>query len=74
MADSKRLSDGARRRAEIIAAQALREAAAAPSNWRAKRKKRSFTTWNTPAPTTDRSQAQPAESAADPGDGLAAKE
>jgi hypothetical protein len=74
MADSHHLNDSARRRAQIIAEQALRESAAAPANWRAKRKRRSFTTWNTPAPTTSQPQAQPATSADDSGDAPAVKE
>jgi hypothetical protein len=74
MANSHHLNDSARRRAQIIAGQALREAAAAPSNWRAKRKRRSYGSWNTPAATTSQPDAQPAESAADSGDGPAAKE
>jgi len=74
MADSHPLNDSARRRAQIIAGQALREAAAAPTNWRAKRKRRSYTTWNTPAPAAGQPQAQPAESAADASDAPPAKE
>ncbi len=52
MSDSDRPTDSAHRRAQIIAGQALREASAAPTNWRAKRKKRSFTSWNNPTTTT----------------------
>ncbi len=51
MADATGANHSAHRRAQIIAEQALREAAAAPTNWRAVRKRRSYTTWNTPAPT-----------------------
>jgi hypothetical protein len=47
MADTTRLNDSAHRRAQIIADQALREAAAAPTNWRAVRKRRSYSSWST---------------------------
>jgi len=73
MPDSSRLNDSAHRRAQIIAGQALREAAAAPTDWRAKRKRRSFTTWNTPTAATGQVQAQPEEPDADSSDGPAAK-
>jgi hypothetical protein len=74
MADSNHLSHSANRRAQIIAAQAGREAAAAPTNWRAKRKRRSYTSWNTPAPAAPQPEAQPTAPAADPSDGPDAKE
>jgi hypothetical protein len=74
MANSNHVSDSAHRRAQIIAAQAVREAAAAPTNWRAKRKRRSFTTWNTPAAATGQPQAQPTAPAAHASDRPAAKE
>jgi len=74
MANSNHLNDSANRRAQIIAAQAVREAAAAPTNWRAKRKRRSYTTWNTPAPATSQPQAEPTAPAADSSDEPAAKE
>jgi hypothetical protein len=61
MADSNRLSDGERRRAQIIAGQALREASAAPTDWRAKRKRRSFTNWNAAPAAPSQPQPQAAE-------------
>jgi len=45
MADTTHLNDSAHRRARIIADQASREAAAAPTNWRAVRKRRSYSSW-----------------------------
>lgn len=74
MASSSRLNDSANRRAQIIAAQALREIAAAPSNLRAKRKRRSYSSWNTPTATTEQAQAQPTESTAESSPGPAAKQ
>ena len=45
MADIPPVSDSASRRAQIIAGQALREAAVPPTNWRAARKRRPFPSW-----------------------------
>jgi len=69
MADPIGPKDSANRRAQIIADQALREAAAAPTNWRAARKRRS---WNTPKYSTE-PLAQPASPAAGSSVGPAAK-
>jgi hypothetical protein len=49
MADSNPPANSADKRAQIIAAQALREAAAGPVNWRAARKRRPGPTWSTPS-------------------------
>jgi len=60
MADTNRLNDSATRRAQIIAGQALREAAAGPTNWRAARKRRSYTTWATATAIPNPPPAEPA--------------
>ena len=73
MADNTRLNDSAHRRAQIIASQALREAAATPTNWRA-RKRRSFPpTWSTPVPRPTAPPAEPAATATSPSEPRAKK-
>jgi hypothetical protein len=68
------VNDSAQRRAQIIAGQALREAAAAPTNWRAARKRRSYSTWSTPSARRNEPQAEPAATDAAPSDEPDAKE
>ena len=53
------VSDSAHRRAQIIADQALREAAAAPTNWRAARKRRPYSTWSNPTALRGQPPAEP---------------
>ena len=85
MADNPPLSDSANRRAQIIAGQALREQAAAPTNWRAVRKRRFYRTWSNatahtsepaadrptpPVPTRATAQPQKSETARAERDGV----
>jgi hypothetical protein len=73
MADGGPGSDSASRRAQIIAGQALREAALPPTNWRAARKRRPFPSWTNHTPYRAQPPAEASAPAADPSDAPNAK-